>query len=510
MYKATKTTLELHRGEDACEGFLLFSENPFPHMGNASDGSAATLVLTQTKGPIAPPTVLQLVSKELVHQQDYNRRSTFLRISPESKRLIEVLCSKAETKGIPSIDAIYSLRINGMDSDLIFTVKYQKVSRPVMWVSPSTPNIELFFENIPENTKVFLSAGEYTFNRTIRIKDGIEFIGNGAAVFKTSIPLTNGGSYDQLIFYPEPQNTIFRGITFIVPGNVTYGGESAKRAGGIHFDTCTFLPARRFFTQYAGVGIQGPNCTFHDCRFRRVALVVPSYTMVYNCVFEGLAGPAGENHALTFYQSTCSAVVCTRFDGTDRGPLFRNDSSWNYMGGIELLNINKVHNGNEIILFEKTGNTISTFEFNIFYQFRVYNCEGPINLWQRVLFCVFSDFVLDNSVRIILFGLEEQKGNLFENIEFRGGGFIFMGGAVNNEIRNIAFVTFQNTRNNQDGVWNMLYDALVPKPKWFPYPAPSGPIHCQSSSNVPKMTGVLLYGVPEPAKAIPSFFAKDQ
>jgi hypothetical protein len=217
-----------------------------------------------------------------------------------------------------------------------------------------------------------------------------------------------------------------------------------------------------------------------------------------DCKWTGMVAPRGEGHALTVDGGQNLCIARSVFDGCDRGPVF-TDTTRAVKGvlvtDIDLRNINRVDNGNELILLE--SRLRSTYMDMIFHRGRVTGCSGDINLWNaNTVGVVFNDWIL-NDASIYSPGYGSQLRTTITNCEFRGGGVYFAGGAVNASITNCAFLNWRLTRVNQVYSAPYLYDASAPRPAYRPLPVATGPIYAQTATNRPATTNVVTKGGPE-------------
>jgi hypothetical protein len=377
----------------------------------------------------------------------------------------------------------YKLAINNVDTGLAVTVTAPRTNRPRIGLTPGT---FAMVESVAPYSDVILSPGLYTLPRPLALPAGVRIYGYGATM-QTSQPRTTGGAYDQLFFWPPADDLAFHGITFLVANHVLYG--SPGQWANIHWHDCTFRPASRY---YAGVGRHDyRNSIYSNCTFDRTAATVDGGLML-DCQWRGMVAPRGEGHALTIDGGQSLCVARARFDGTDRGPVL-TDTTGPVRGvlitDIDLRHINRVDNGNELLLCESRYGR--EYSHCVFHRGRVANCSGDINLWNaRVSGCVFNDWLIDDA-SIYFTGYEVQTGNLITNCEFRGGGIYFAGQAAGNTIRNCAFLDYRHTRRNQVTPAPYLYDPTAARPTWRTMPVADKPIYSAAAANRPTTAGVI-------------------
>ncbi len=383
----------------------------------------------------------------------------------------------------PAVKAgVYRLAVNGADTGLRFTVIARR-ERARATLSPD--NIDKL-ESVAPHSDVTLTPGLYTLAKPLAVPRGVRVYGYGTTI-RTAVPRAAGSAYEQLLFWPPADDLAFHGVTFLVSNNVLYG--SPGQWANLHWNDCTFRPASRY---YAGIGRHDyKNSLYTGCTFERVAATVDG-GLLLDCQWRGMVAPRGEGHALTIDGGQSLCVARSRFDGTDRGPVL-TDSTGVVRGvlitDIDLRGINRVDNGNELLLCEsRNGREYSQC---VFHRGRVSGCSGDINLWNaRVSECVFNDWLIDDA-SLYFTGYGLQTGNLVTNCEFRGGGIYFAGSAAANTVRDCAFVGFRLTRRNQVIPTEYLYDAKAPRPSYRPLPVATAPLYSAAEANRPAKVNVI-------------------
>jgi hypothetical protein len=376
----------------------------------------------------------------------------------------------------------YRVFVSGSDTGLFVTVVKPR-KRQTATLMPYTIGA---LEGVAPHSDVTLTPGLYTLPRPLSIPHGVRIYGYGATM-QTSQPRTTGGAYDQLFFWPPADDLAFHGLTFLVANHVVYG--SPGQWANIHWHDCTFRPASR---HYAGVGRHDyRNSVYSNCTFDRVAATVDGGLML-DCQWRGMVAPRGEGHALAIDGGQSLCVARARFDGCDRGPVL-TDVTGEVRGvlitDIDLRHINRVDNGNELLLCESRNGR--EYSHCVFHRGRVANCSGDINLWNaRVTGCVFNDWLIDDA-SIYFPGYGVQSGNVITNCEFRGGGVYFAGQASGNTVKDCAFIGWRLTRRNQVVPTDYLYDSKAPRPSYRPLPVASGPVHSAAAGNAPTKANVI-------------------
>jgi hypothetical protein len=345
----------------------------------------------------------------------------------------------------------------------------------------------LSVESLPPNTDVRLDAGYYVLPRPVRLPRGTRLLGYGATL-TTNAPKQGTHAYDRLLFWPPSADVAFCGITFLVPNRALMQGFE-----NLHMADCVVRSVGDELADFGQFNCR--DLLVERCRFERVTLNADA-GLVVDTDFVGLVGPRGESHSLCVNGSKGVMVARCRFDGTDRGPVLRESAGEVHgilMTGITLRDVGHVDNGNELLLFEPYFG--ERFSRCVFHRFRAFGCGGDVNLYNaRVEGCVFNDFVLDDA-NVRLFGLNPQRGNVFKNMELRGGGFVFGGDSDGNVLENVAFVGFRKTRGNQLEAQPWLYSPDVPRPPHWKYPTPAAPIWAEGGG--PRKVNVTYHRHPE-------------
>ncbi len=374
----------------------------------------------------------------------------------------------------------YDIKVNGNNVGKVITSNPAKRTYVTLDYA-SFPKIS----GLGPNVDVYLTPGLYTLSNTIKLPDNCRIYGYGCT-FRTTLPRTSGHSYDQLFFHTPSNNVSFHGIRFIISNNLLNG--TGQEWNNISFTDCVFQPATE---NIAGIG-RHATAFYRNCLFDRVAVGFEGGFMI-GCRFQGMVQPRGNAHSLTIYGPKPGAIVRTVFNGTDRGPILKNNFgpvNGIFISDIALTNINKVDNGNEIILFE--GVTAAPYMNNVFHRGRVFNCSGDINFWNaNATNNSFNDWLLDDCTLYVP-GYGIQTDNLFTNMEFRGGGFYFSGNnTINNFVTNCAFINWRNTRRNQVQPTKYLYDTTAMRPPYRPLPVPNKPIFANILTAAPNTANII-------------------
>ena len=379
----------------------------------------------------------------------------------------------------------YQLLVNGATTGVTITVSPKVPRAPAVTLSPS--NIEKL-ESVAPYSDVTLNPGLYTLKRSLALPPGVRIYGYGAVV-QTALPRGTGGAYEQLFFWPPTDDLAFHGITFLPANHVIYGSDT--QWNNLHFANCTFRPATLYM---AGVGRHSSkNAVYSGCTFERVMTTI-SGGLVLDCTWKGMVAPRGEAHSLFVDGGKSLCVARAKFDGTDRGPIL-GDSLGDVTGvlftDLDLRNINRVDNGNELILLESRANR--PYTQCVFHRGRVTGCSGNINLWNGKLSASqFNDWLLDDAT-IVFAGFAPQTGNTVANCEFRGGGLLFANAATGNTVQYCAFLGWRNTRRNQVMAAPFWYDPAAPRPAYITLPVPSSPITVLSDANRPVKSGLITH-----------------
>lgn len=381
------------------------------------------------------------------------------------------------TNGLPP--GTYVVKNNGQPIGSVQVQNYAK--RTSVFLDANTfPKIA----TLQGNVDVYLSPGLYTLSNVIALPSNCRIFGYGTT-FRTALPRSTGHAYDQLFFHPPANNVEFHGIRFLISNNIFTG--DGTQWNNIAFNDCTFQPATE---NIASVGRHRVGF-FRNCLFDRVSVGLEG-GFIISCRFQGMVHPRGDAHSLLIYGPNPAAIVRTVFDGTDRGPIFKNTFGTVegiLVSDITLTNINKVDNGNEIILFEADNS--NAYQNNVLHRGRVFNCSGDINFWNaNASNNSFNDWLLDDCT-IYLPGYGLQTNNIFTNMEFRGGGVYFAGYATNNVVTNCAMINWRNTRRNQVQPVRYLYDTNAPRPDFRPLPVPNKPIYARELSAIPIQANII-------------------
>lgn len=426
---------------------------------------------------------------------------TYSSVTLTSNTLATVTCTLAELVGqqaydryhtlatIPdtAVSGTYTLVVNGTDTGTTITIVPRRSRARVSL----TPSVVRKLETVPPYTDVTLAPGLYTLTRAVALQPGVRIYGYGA-VIQTSAARTNGGSYEQLFFWPPADDLAFHGVTFQVANNVIYGSD--VQWNNLHFNNCNFRPATHY---YAGVGrFSGTDFLSTNCTYDRVA-VTAIKGLFLDGMWKGLVLPRGEAHA--FYADTPNSLCVARakFDGVDRGPILGNNNGavvGVLFTDLDLRNIGRVDNGNELILLEPAND--NTYTQCVFHRGRVNHCEGDINLWTgRLSTSTFNDWII-NDATICFYGFNPQTGNTVTNCEFRGGGLLFAGQATGNTVSACSFVDWRNTRRNQIQPADYLYSAAASRPEYRTFPVPNAPLFLEAVGNRPTKTGLVSHRLP--------------
>lgn len=277
---------------------------------------------------------------------------------------------------------------------------------------------------------VRLSPGEYILAEPLQLAPGASLRGTSRDAVRIV------GRAD-VVFIPAPGATV-RHVTIEATSHHFHRGDWANGE----------LTDCRLVNGHWGEG-KREGLLVRDVIFDRCgAMQVLDRVLFQRCRFQGLNSHG--QHAWTTWGARNIAMIDSEFDGTDRGIVIQG--AWGRVEDclfdhVSFRNIDRVENGNEVVLFENVD-----ARNNIFSRIRVRDCASDaINIWESdATGNIFSDLVFDGaSIRVFSSKPKTVANNTFRAGEIRGGWVNLGQYARNNSLIGLAFVSPRPSRQNQ-------------------------------------------------------------
>ena len=276
---------------------------------------------------------------------------------------------------------------------------------------------------------VRLSPGEYVLPEPLQLAPGATIRGTS----REAVRVVGRG---ETVFVAAPGASL-RQMTIESDQHHIHGGDWANG----ELTDCRLIGGHWGRSKREGLLVR--DVIFDRCG----AMQVTDRVLFQRCRFQGL-NSRGE-HAWTTWGARNIAMIDCEFDGTDRGIVMQG--AWGRVEGclfdhVSFRNIDRVENGNEVILFENVD-----ARSNVFSRIRVRDCASDaINIWESdATGNVFSDLLLDGAnIRVFSSKPKTVANNLFRCGELRGGSINLGPHARNNTLQGLAFVSPRPSRQN--------------------------------------------------------------